>query len=159
MGAPRLTRAEIPMTGPGAERCLEQPLELDGVARALTAVSMGNPHAITFVGSRDEARALAESIGPRVEHHAWFPQRTNAEFAHVKSRDEIDLVVWERGCGITMACGTGACATAVAAVLTDRTDRVVRVNLPGGTLAIEVLRDLSNVLMTGPATHVFDGVL
>ncbi|MCX5748489.1 MAG: diaminopimelate epimerase [Proteobacteria bacterium] len=157
MGAPRLLRAEIPMTGPGGERCLEQ--VLDVTTRPVTGVSMGNPHAITFVDSHDAARAMAETVGPRVELHPWFPARTNAEFAFVKSRDEIDLVVWERGCGITMACGTGACATAVAAVLTGRTDHAVRVNLPGGTLAIEVLPDLSNVLMTGPATHVFDGEL
>lgn len=156
MGAPRLTRAEIPMTGPAAERCLEQPLDVTG--RPVTAVSMGNPHAITFVDV-GQARAMAEQIGPKVELHPWFPQRTNAEFAHVVSRGEIDLVVWERGCGITMACGTGACATAVAGVLTGRTDNAVRVNLPGGALAIEVLPDLSNVLMTGPAQHVFDGEL
>ena len=163
MGAPRLARAEIPMTGPGAERCIEQTFEVPGqpVARTMTAVSMGNPHAIQWVDSREEAWQLARSIGSAVENHAWFPKRTNAEFAFVKSRSEIDLVVWERGCGITLACGTGACATAVAAVLTGkaREGEPVRVNLPGGTLEITVLPGLTNVLMKGPALHVFDGEL
>jgi diaminopimelate epimerase len=160
MGAPRLTRGEIPMIGPAGERCLEQPFELPGEpARPVTAVSMGNPHAVTFVASRDEAWQLATSIGPLVERHAWFPDRTNVEYAHVRARNEIDLVVWERGCGITLACGTGACATTVAAVLTRRADEgsPVRVNLPGGTLEITVLPGLADVLMKGPAVHVFDG--
>jgi diaminopimelate epimerase len=161
MGRPRLLRGEIPMTGPAGERCLEQPLEVAGAARAITCVSMGNPHAIAFVNSRDEAMQLATTVGTRVEHHAWFPNRTNAEFAHVRDRREIDLVVWERGCGITLACGTGACATVVAAVLTGRADEAtpVRVNLPGGTLEITVAAGLANVAMKGPAVHVFDGEL
>jgi diaminopimelate epimerase len=163
MGAPRLTRREIPMTGPADERCIEQTIEVAGqpFARVMTAVSMGNPHAITWVDTRDEAWQLAKSIGTLVENHPWFPNRTNAEFAHVKSAREIDLVVWERGCGITLACGTGACATTVAAVLTGKATEglPVRVNLPGGTLEITVLPDLSNVLMKGPAVHVFEGEL
>src|SRR5262249_22039025 len=140
MGRPRLLREEIPMTGPAGERCIDQPLEIDGATRAVTCVSMGNPHAIAFVGARGAARQLGKTGGPTVEHHAWFPNRTNAEFAHVTSRREIDLVVWERGCGITLACGTGACATAVAAVVTGRADEgvPVRVHLPGGTLEITV---------------------
>jgi diaminopimelate epimerase len=163
MGAPRLLRKEIPMTGPSDERCVEQAIDVPGqpFARSMTAVSMGNPHAITWVDSRDEAWRLAKTAGPAVETHAWFPNKTNAEFAHVKSSKEIDLVVWERGCGITLACGTGACATTVAAVLTGKASEglPVRVNLPGGTLEITVLPDLSNVLMKGPAVHVFDGEL
>jgi diaminopimelate epimerase len=157
MGAPRLTRAEIPVTGPAGERCIEQPFEVTG--KPITCVSMGNPHAITFVDSREEAWKLATTIGPTIETHAQFPRKTNVEFAAMKSRTEIDLVVWERGCGITLACGTGACATTVAAVLTGRADAgtPVKVNLPGGTLEITVLPDLSNVLMKGPALHVFDG--
>src|SRR6185436_6708347 len=149
MGTPRLLRGEIPMTGPAGERCLEQPLDVAGAIRAVTCVSMGNPHAITYVGSRDEALQLARTIGPVVEHHAWFPNRTNAEFAHVKSRREIDLVVWERGCGITLACGTGACATAVAAILTGRADEAtpIRVNLPGGALEITVRPGLGGVAL------------
>ena len=93
-----------------------------------------------------------------IENHAWFPNRTNAEFAYVKSRREIDLVVWERGCGITLACGTGACATAVAAILTGRADEAtpIRLNLPGGTMEITVAAGLTGVAMKGPAHHVFD---
>jgi diaminopimelate epimerase len=161
MGAPRLLRGEIPMTGPAGERCVEQPLEIAGASRPITCVSMGNPHAIAFVGSRDEALQLARAVGTQVEHHPWFPNRTNAEFAHVKSRGEIDLVVWERGCGITLACGTGACATAVAATVTGRADeaRPIRVNLLGGTLEITVQPGLTGVAMKGPAVHVFDGEL
>jgi len=161
MGTPRLLRGELPMTGPAGERCIEQALTIAGESRAITCVSMGNPHAITFVGSREEAFRLAGTAGPQVEHHAWFPNRTNAEFAHVKSRREIDLVVWERGCGITLACGTGACATTVAAVVTGRADEAtpVRVNLPGGALEITVHAGLTGVAMKGPALHVFDGEL
>ena len=159
MGRPRLRRGEIPMSGPADERCIEQALDLDGAARPFTCVSMGNPHAIGFVDSREDAMQLALTIGPVVEHHRWFPNRTNVELAHVKHRGEIDLVVWERGCGITLACGTGACATAVAAVLTGRVDEgtPVRVNLPGGTLEITVATGLTGVAMKGPALHVFDG--
>ena len=161
MGAPRLLRGEIPMTGPANERCIEQPLAIAGQPeRKVTCVSMGNPHAITFV-TTENVRALAEQVGPSVERHAWFPNRTNAEFARVISPREIDLVVWERGCGITLACGTGACATVVAAVLTGRAEEgsEVLVHLPGGDLVITVQRGLSNVLMRGPALHVFDGEL
>jgi diaminopimelate epimerase len=159
MGAPRLARGDIPMVGPAGERCIEQPLEIAGVTRAITCVSMGNPHAIAFVGSRDEALRLAETIGTEVEHHAWFPNRTNAELAYVKGRREIELVVWERGCGITLACGTGACATAVAAIVTGRADEAtpIRVHLPGGTLEITVHAGLTGVAMRGPALHVYDG--
>jgi diaminopimelate epimerase len=162
MGTPRLLRSEIPMAGPAGERCIEQPLlSANGAARAITCVSMGNPHAISFVSSRDEAHQLATTVGSSVENHAWFPRRTNAEFAHVKDRREIDLWVWERGCGITLACGTGACATAVAAVVTGRADegRPIRVNLLGGSLEITVQPGLSGVAMKGPAIHVFDGEL
>jgi diaminopimelate epimerase len=162
MGAPRLLRAEIPMTGPAGERCIAQPLELPGEpARTVTAVSMGNPHAITFVDSRDEAWRLAKTVGPTVERHAWFPARTNAEFAHVRDRRAIDLVVWERGCGITLACGTGACATTVAAILTGAVDENVPVELrlPGGAMTITVLPRFENVHMRGPAAHVFDATI
>lgn len=159
MGAPRLSRGEIPMTGPAGERCIEQPIAIPGQPeRKLTCVSMGNPHAITFV-TNESVRELAEQVGPSIERHAWFPNRTNAELARVIGPREIDLVVWERGCGITLACGTGACATVVAAVLTGRAEEgsEVLVHLPGGDLAITVLPGLSNVLMRGPALHVFDG--
>lgn len=159
MGAPRLLRGEIPMVGPLGERCIDQPIDIPGQpTRTITCVSMGNPHAVTFVASADEARHLATTVGPAVERHAYFPQRTNAEFAFVKSRTEIDLVVWERGAGLTLACGTGACATVVAAILTGRCDEgvAVTVNLPGGALQIRVMPDLQNVKMYGPAAHAYD---
>ncbi len=169
MGAPRLTYEEIPMLPPAASaagapssqdhRCIEQPLEIPGHAtRTFTAVSMGNPHAVTFVG-RGEPMALATTVGPSVEKHARFPRRTNVEFAHLMSPTEIELVVWERGSGLTLACGTGACATVVAAVLTGRASAGVEVivHLPGGDLGITVLPSMTNVLMRGPALHVFDG--
>lgn len=158
MGMPRLLREEIPMTGPAGERCIAQPLEIAGATRPITCVSMGNPHAVAFVGSRDEAAKLASSVGTLVENHSTFPRRTNAEFAFMKSRREIDLVVWERGCGITLACGTGACATTVAAILNGHADEAtpVRVNLPGGSLEITVQAGLTGVAMKGPALHVFD---
>jgi diaminopimelate epimerase len=157
MGPPRLARGDVPMTGPADERAVAVTLEGPGVK--ITAVSMGNPHAVAFVDGDRDLRALAEAIGPSIENHPWFPQRTNAELARVVGPHEIELVVWERGCGITLACGTGACATAVAACLEERTtpDEPIIVHLPGGDLHIEVARDLSRVWMTGPATHVYDG--
>jgi diaminopimelate epimerase len=162
MGRPQLDRAAIPMTGPAGERCIEAPLTVAGASLAVTAVSMGNPHAVVFVDAAGPAlRALAEAVGPSIEHLDWFPRRTNAELAHVHSPTEIELVVWERGCGITLACGTGACATAVAACLTGRaragTEMAVR--LPGGTLGITVAEDHHTVWMRGPAVHVFDGTV
>ncbi|HUH02191.1 MAG TPA: diaminopimelate epimerase [Kofleriaceae bacterium] len=163
MGRPRLTRAEIPMTGPAGERCVEAPIEIGGEiggrSLQLTGVSMGNPHAIAFVDETGATlRALAETAGPPLEVHAWFPRKTNVEFARVLAPDDLELVVWERGVGITLACGTGACATAVAACLTGRspTDTDLRVRLLGGDLIIRVPADYSTVFMTGPATHVFD---
>ncbi|CAN5433400.1 diaminopimelate epimerase [soil metagenome] len=161
MGAPRLMRGEIPMVGPAQERCIAQPIEARGSAFSVTGVSMGNPHAVIFVDASSNLRTLAETFGPTLEHHASFPARTNAEFVHVKSRTELDVVVWERGCGITLACGTGACATVVAAILEGHCDEEtdVQVNLLGGALTIRVLRSMTNVQMTGPARHVYDGEL
>jgi len=162
MGRPRLTRREIPMTGPPDEGCLAAPLAIAGRQLAVTAVSTGNPHAVSFVDETGPAlMALARSIGPTLETHEWFPKKANVEFAHLHAPDRIELVVWERGCGITLACGTGACATVVAACLrglaTAGSDVAVR--LPGGTLSIRVAPDLSGVRMTGPARHVFDSDL
>ncbi len=164
MGRPRLSRAEIPMlhggklAGPDAQ-VVAQPITAAGGTLEITAVSMGNPHAIVFTNLKGpDLRRLAERLGPSVENHEHFPNRTNAEFAHMVSRTEIELVVWERGCGITLACGTGACATAVAACLTDRADpgTDITVQLLGGPLTIRVAEDLSSVSMRGPAAHVFD---
>jgi diaminopimelate epimerase len=159
MGRPRLVRGEIPMTGPAAERCVEVPIAIAGRTLQLTGVSMGNPHAIAFVEECGAPlRTLAETVGPPLEVHEWFPRKTNVEFARMHAPDHIELVVWERGVGITLACGTGACATVVAACLTGRspTDTDVRVRLLGGDLIINVPADYSTVFMTGPATHVFD---
>jgi len=162
MGRPALTRAEIPMSaaaGPPGERCVAAPLSIGGRELAITAVSMGNPHAVCFVPERGaDLMALARSAGPTVEVHEWFPRKTNVELAHVHAPDRIELVVWERGCGITLACGTGACATVVAACLRGLSEpgTDVAVQLPGGTLSIKVASDLSRVVMTGPARHVFD---
>lgn len=158
MGRPRLTRGEVPMTGPADERAVEVSLALAGYDGTFTAVSMGNPHAVSFVSSDAALRPLAERLGPTVEHHPFFPRRTNVEFTRVLSERELELVVWERGCGITLACGTGACATVAAACLTGRSragDEVL-VHLLGGDLAITVAADWSTVTMRGPATFVFD---
>ncbi|MBI4508222.1 MAG: diaminopimelate epimerase [Deltaproteobacteria bacterium] len=160
MGKPRLARGEIPMIGPESERCLDEAIPLMGESLRVTTVSMGNPHAVAFVNERGaDLRALAERVGRSVEIHPWFPHRTNVELAHVVSPTEIELVVWERGCGITLACGTGACATAVAACLTERgkTGQPISVRLLGGSLSIAVAHDYSGVTMSGPAAHVYDG--
>jgi diaminopimelate epimerase len=172
MGVPRLRRAEIPMTGPADERVLRAPLGAAAAGRtetfAVTAVSMGNPHAVIFIDDPTASlRTLAETFGPVIETDPTFPRRTNVEFARVRSGSagpEIDLVVWERGCGITLACGTGACATAVAAALEGRVPagREIPVHLPGGTLFITARQSPSvpdgsfaGVLMRGPAARVF----
>jgi diaminopimelate epimerase len=126
---------------------------------------MGNPHAVAFVDETGPALLdLAKAVGPEIERHPWFPQRTNTELAHVRSPTEIEMVVWERGCGITLACGTGACATAVAACLEGKAlpDTEITVHLLGGPLAITVAGHLSarsgaGVFMRGPAAHIFDG--
>jgi diaminopimelate epimerase len=167
MGRPRLLRGEIPLGGPAGERAVRASLTAGERSFTFTAVSMGNPHAVAFVDESGPAlRALAERIGPMVEHHEWFPRRTNVEFARMRGPDYIELVVWERGCGITLACGTGACATAVAACLTGRSvpGREITVRVLGGELAITVMPgqtssgnpDYATVFMRGPATHVFD---
>src|SRR5690606_8675123 len=132
--------------------------ELASRKLAVTCVSMGNPHAIAFVAERGEdLMTLARSIGPAVDAHPWVPRRTNAELADVHAPQHIELVVGERGVGITLAGGTGACATAVAACLTgaSRAGDDIEVSLPGGPLSIRVEPDYSRVIMTGPARHVF----
>jgi len=170
MGRPRLTRAEIPMQPAGTERAVRAPISAHGTRFKMTAVSMGNPHAVIFVDDPEaDLRALAEEFGPAIEVDTLFPRRTNVEFARIRAgsrRDEtdlgagaaeIDLVVWERGCGITLACGTGACATVAAACVEGRLHAGVEtpVHLPGGTLHITVAPDLDGVRMRGPAVTVF----
>ncbi len=165
MGRPRVTRAEIPML-PDAmadDRCVDRPIAIDGdksaTERHVTAVSMGNPHAVIFVDDAAAARHLAATLGPALERHPSFPNKTNAEFAAMTGSDAIELFVWERGCGLTLACGTGACATAVAACLTGRAQPGVEltVRLPGGALGITVAADYGSVAMRGPARLSFRG--
>ena len=122
-----------------------------------TKVSMGNPHLVTFV---DDIRTIdLPNIGPKLEKHSLFPDRTNVEFAQITGENEIRMRVWERGSGITQACGTGACATAVAAHLTGRTGRTVEVVMDGGTLTIEWDEATGHIYMTGPEVKVFDGTI
>jgi diaminopimelate epimerase len=120
---------------------------------------MGNPHCIIFVHDDSDLLELAKNVGPKFEHHEIFPEKTNVEFIRVKSRNEIDLRVWERGCGITLACGTGACASVVASILNNLTDNKVKVNLLGGALNIEWCGSLGDmrqdVYMSGPAEYCF----
>jgi diaminopimelate epimerase len=163
MGRPRFTRDEIPLAPGGQGRVTREAITADGRTFQFTAVSMGNPHAIIFVDdAAGDLMALATKYGPALETAPTFPRRTNVEFARVRQaaggKDaQIDLVVWERGCGITLACGTGACATAVAACVEERLPRgkEILVNLPGGPLGITVAPDDSGVRMRGPATTVF----
>ncbi len=164
MGRPRLSRAQIPMAGEAGERALQSSLTAGDRTFALTAVSMGNPHAVIFVDdAAANLRTLAETYGPGIEIDPLFPKRTNVEFARVRG-NQIDLVVWERGCGITLACGTGACATVVAACLEGRAKPGVEmaVHLPGGTLRVTAESAggaaeaaFSGVVMRGPAKVVF----
>jgi diaminopimelate epimerase len=158
MGRPSLERAALPMRGEG--RFVEAPIAAGGRELRSTAVSMGNPHLVTFVD--DDPRPLAETLGPELERHPDFPRRTNVEFARAaEGGGAIELWVWERGCGITLACGTGACATAVAAVATGRrrAGAPIAVRLPGGALVCEVAPGLERVQLEGPATEVFAGEL
>ncbi len=156
MGIPKLLASEIPTTLCAAsEKVINQPLEVAGKTWEVTCVSMGNPHCITFV--EDVAAIPLDTIGSQFEHHPVFPQRTNTEFIQVVRRDYLKMRVWERGAGITLACGTGACASLVAGVLTDRCDRTATVELPGGCLQIEWSEIDQHIYMTGPATQVFQG--
>ncbi|OCQ92594.1 diaminopimelate epimerase [Oscillatoriales cyanobacterium USR001] len=158
MGEPRLLAAEIPTTlGFPDQKVVELPLEVSGQFWSVTCVSMGNPHCITFV---DDVSAIAlETIGPLFEHHGVFPQRTNTEFIEIIQRNYVKMRVWERGAGVTLACGTGACAAVVAGVLAGKCDRQAKVELPGGILAIEWSEIDRRLYMTGPAVRVFTGTI
>ena len=153
MGAPRLDRAAIPMLGAPGE-VIAEGLEVGGRTHTITAVSMGNPHVVVFV--EDVDAAPLETLGPALERHAAFPRRTNVEFVQVLSRTAVRQRTWERGVGETLACGTGACAVAVAGVLTGRTEHEVTVHLSGGDLHVR-WDEAGGVRMTGPAVEVFDG--
>lgn len=157
MGEPRLRAAEIPTTLAETDgNVVAQPLEVDGKTWEMTCVSMGNPHAIAFVPDVD-AIDLAV-LGPQFEHHPVFPARTNTEFVQVISPSQLKMRVWERGAGATLACGTGACASLVAAVLNGKSDRTATLELPGGNLIIEWSQTNHHLYMTGPAQRVFSGV-
>jgi diaminopimelate epimerase len=156
MGEPRLSAAEIPTTlGEKDGQVVNQTLIVAGQNYLVTCVSMGNPHCMTYVDN--VAAVNLSDIGPQFEHHPAFPQRTNTEFVEIVSADYVKMRVWERGAGITLACGTGACATVVAGILTGQNDRVCTVELPGGCLQIEWSATNNHVYMTGPATIVFQG--
>jgi len=156
MGAPILEPQKLPMDAP-AGRFVQGDIAVDGLREPLrgTAVSMGNPHLVLW----DTPPERAAELGPKLEVHPRFPNRTNVEF--VRAGNPVEVVVWERGCGLTQACGTGACATVVAGVLEGRlrAGEEIAVRLPGGVLGIRVAKDLSQVWMRGEVVEVFRGTL
>ncbi len=155
MGVPILTPSEIPTTFEG-EGVFDRPIETEYGTVRVTALSMGNPHAIIW-WEGDIADAPVDTLGPAVETHEAFPNKTNVEFARRLDAGHIAVRVWERGVGETLSCGTGACAVAVAAILTCQSGRSGTVSLPGGDLHIHWRGDDDHVLMTGPAEEVFEG--
>lgn len=157
MGEPRLTKGQIPMQGTPDDTATAVTVDLGDSQWLGTGVSMGNPHFVIF--QDDWGQLDIETIGPAIEQHPLFPERTNVEFVTVHTPETATMRVWERGSGETMACGTGACATLVAGVLTHRLARRATIHLPGGDLLIEWLESNQHVMMTGPAVHVYDGVV
>ena len=153
MGPPRLVPADIPFQADS--EAMSYPLEVDGEQLTIAAVSMGNPHSVLRV--EDVETAPVHQLGPKIEHHPRFPQRVNAGFLQVIDRQHAKLRVWERGVGETQACGTGACAAAVAAIRQGWMDSPVQIDLPGGRLSIEWAGIGQPVMMTGPAVRVFEG--
>lgn len=154
MGSPILEPEKIPVKA-GGDMVVNKPIAADGREYRMTAVSMGNPHAVIYVD--DVKNFPLETVGPQFETHEWFPKRVNTEFVRVLDRQTVEMRVWERGSGETMACGTGACAVAVASILNGLTDDEVTVKLLGGDLLIRWDREENKVYMTGPAQVVFDG--
>lgn len=154
MGSPILEPALIPVQAEG-ERVMDAPITVEGTCYHMTCVSMGNPHAVIFTDGVKELNL--EQLGPKFENHSCFPNRTNTEFVEIIDRNTVFMRVWERGTGETLACGTGCCATAVAAVLNGLTEETVTVKLLGGELLIEWDRKQNTVFMTGPAVTVFEG--
>ena len=150
MGIPILEDAKIPFKG-------EKTIKIQDKTFDITPVSMGNPHCVIFTDN--DTMQMAKKYGPDIEIHQYFPEKTNTEFAKIISKDEIELTVYERGCGITLACGTGACATTVAAVLNNLTEEKVKVKLPGGAVYIDWsgTQEFSkrHIFMTGPAEYSF----
>ncbi|HWI60709.1 MAG TPA: diaminopimelate epimerase [Symbiobacteriaceae bacterium] len=155
MGKPRLQRSLIPMAGADVEKVVDEPFEVDGRTYRITTVSMGNPHVMIYVDDVDSVDL--EYIGPKIEKHALFPKRINVHFVQVISPSELKMRTWERGSGITLACGTGASAVLVASHLLGRSDRSALIHLPGGDLKIEWDEATGHVFKTGPATYVCNG--
>ena len=153
MGRPKFERAEIPMEGPPG-RVIEEPIDVDGQEVRVTCANIGNPHAVVFV--EDAEKAPLHTLGPKIERHPKFPQRTNVEFVNVIDRENIKMRIWERGSGETMASGSGSCGAALASMITDRVGRRVHVHLVYGKLLIQWAED-GNVYQEGPATEVYTG--
>ena len=155
MGIPKLRRREIPMNGEDTTTVVDETLKINPEqAFKITCVSMGNPHCIIFVN--DVQSIPVDEIGPKIENHPLFPEKTNVEFIHILNRKEINFRVWERGVGETLACGTGACASLVASVLNNKSERQAIIHLTGGDLDIQ-WADNGHLYMTGPAELVFRG--
>ncbi|MFA5374286.1 MAG: diaminopimelate epimerase [Dehalococcoidia bacterium] len=154
MGEPVFKADLIPVKGT-SNKVIDYPLIVDGLRLSLTCLSMGNPHAVTFIDEPVEDFPL-EAVGPKVEHHAFFPKRVNFEIANLTGKNRIRARVWERGAGETLSCGTGACAIAVAARMHKYCDKKVKIALPGGTLIID-WDGKGQVKLTGPAEEVFKG--
>lgn len=155
MGSPVLEAAEIPVVA-SQSPVVDTPIAVDGREYRMTCVSMGNPHAIVYVDEMIDDETMAK-IGPLFEHHERFPRRVNTEFVKVLDRERVQMRVWERGTGETLACGTGACAVTVASILNGLTEDDITVELLGGNLEIFWDRKENVVYMTGPATTVFEG--
>lgn len=155
MGKPILSPADIPLSGIDMKHVIAHSISVSNQTFQFTAVSMGNPHAVVF--TPDLQKISVQDIGPLIENHFYFPKKTNVEFVQVLSRKEAVLKVWERGAGITLACGTGACASVVAGVLNQILDRKVLMHLPGGDLSIEWQQSDDHVIMTGQSETVFKG--
>ena len=154
MGEPILTVKEVPVVWDG-EQMIGEKVTVAGKEYEMTCVSMGNPHAVVWID--DTASLEIEKVGPDFEKHEMFPERVNTEFVQILDRKTVNMRVWERGSGETLACGTGACATAVACILNNKTEDEVLVHLLGGDLLIQYDRENNKVFMTGPAEVVFDG--
>lgn len=156
MGVPRLNAHSIPILSE-KDLVINDPIEVQKKNYRMTGISMGNPHAVIFL---EEINGISlEETGRELEFHPRFPERANIEFCHVTARDRMEIRVWERGVGETLACGTGACAAVVASVLNDLTDEEVIVKLLGGELSVRWDRKVNHVFLVGPAVKVFDGVL
>ncbi len=155
MGRATFRAPEIPMNGPDRE-VVGVPLEVGGAILTVTAVSVGNPHCVLFVDRLDESEA--RRLGPLIERHPAFPNRTNVQFARVEARDTVDILIWERGAGWTLASGSSSCGVACAAVKNGLTDRRVTVRMPGGQLTVDVREDWS-IRLEGPVEEVCTGAL